>query len=425
MLKYLSGVVYNIVLYLSLPLVLGRLWWRGKVNPEYRKRWKERLGFGQTLQQQHVIWLHAVSVGETNAAEPLVRKLLKEFSHYQLLITTTTPTGARRLRQLFGNQVQHRYFPFDLPDVVHRVLRRYHPNLLLIMETEIWPNLLAACKTANIPVFLLNARLSERSLQRYRKLERLISPALQGLDRIMVRDEIDRQRFIRLGGDAERIQEVGNLKYALEIPADVIRSAGSLRKKWGSRPVWIAASTHKGEEHIVLAAHQRLLESYPNALLVLVPRHPERRPAIEMEIGKLGLDLVARSDGNEADASTQVYLADTLGELLLLLATGDVVFMGGSLVNVGGHNPLEPAALGLPVLTGPQVHNFEKIFSDMKDRDAVLEVSDEQALSFVLEKLFNDPELRQRMGRNARAMVESGSDVVERIYAEIITALRS
>jgi 3-deoxy-D-manno-octulosonic-acid transferase len=144
-----------------------------------------------------------------------------------------------------------------------------------------------------------------------------------------------------------------------------------------------------------------------------------------MEIGKLGLDLVARSDGNEADASTQVYLADTLGELLLLLATGDVVFMGGSLVNVGGHNPLEPAALGLPVLTGPQVHNFEKIFSDMKDRDAVLEVSDEQALSFVLEKLFNDPELRQRMGRNARAMVESGSDVVERIYAEIITALRS
>lgn len=407
--------VYTLLLYLLSPLVLARLWWRGRRNPGYRRRWKERFGFIPALPELPVIWLHAVSVGEAQAAQPLVKRLLAEYPDHRILMTTTTPTGADQVRRLFDGEVVHRYFPYDLPPIVRRYLDAVHPRLVLVMETEIWPNLLAACKDREIPVVLVNARLSPRSARGYRGLGSLTRQALEKLSYIAAQTADDAGRFSALGAPRDRIVETGSLKFDIRLPASVTEQAEVLRLAWGlDRPVWVAASTHDGEEQQVLAAHARVLEAFPQALLVLVPRHPERFGAVTEMVKNAGYRYRCRSTQGAAEPATQVYVGDTMGELPMFFAAADVAFVGGSLVGVGGHNVLEPAALGVPVIFGPHMFNFAVIADLFLAQGAARRVTDEAELAAVVSEWLGDSGTRARVGDAGRRVVKANRGALDR-----------
>jgi len=407
--------VYTLLLYLLSPLVLSRLWWRGRRNPGYRRRWKERFGFIPALPELPVIWLHAVSVGEAQAAQPLVKRLLAEYPDHRILMTTTTPTGADQVRRLFDGEVVHRYFPYDLPPIVRRYLDAVHPRLVLVMETEIWPNLLAACKDREIPVVLVNARLSPRSARGYRGLGSLTRQALEKLSYIAAQTADDAGRFSALGAPRDRIVETGSLKFDIRLPASVTEQAEVLRLAWGlDRPVWVAASTHDGEEQQVLAAHARVLEAFPQALLVLVPRHPERFGAVTEMVKNAGYRYRCRSTQGAAEPATQVYVGDTMGELPMFFAAADVAFVGGSLVGVGGHNVLEPAALGVPVIFGPHMFNFAVIADLFLAQGAARRVTDEAELAAVVSEWLGDSGTRARVGDAGRRVVKANRGALDR-----------
>ncbi|QIK37117.1 3-deoxy-D-manno-octulosonic acid transferase [Caldichromatium japonicum] len=400
--------------YLALPWVLVRLWWRGRLQPAYRQRIGERLGWGPAPRAE--IWLHAVSVGEVQAAEPLIRWLLATPRAPSLLLTTTTPTGAERVRLLFGKQVAHRYLPFDLPRTVARFLAQVQPRLVLIMETELWPNLLAELKRRAIPVALVNARLSERSARRYRLLGTLVPEMLNDLALIAAQSSADAARFIDLGAPHERVRVTGNLKFDRPEPPHLMQEAQRVRALWGvERPVWVAASTHEGEEEQVLAAHRRLLTLYPEALLVLVPRHPERFDRVARLIERLGFDYVRRSMARAVSPHEAVYLGDSMGELPVFLAAADLAFIGGSLVPKGGHNPLEAAAVGVPILIGPSIFNFAAIIQSLVEAGACLQVTDGPSLTQGLGALFAASDRRFRMGAAGRELVSRHCGSIERL----------
>jgi len=408
-------LVYTALLYLLAPLVLARLWWRGRANPAYRQRWKERFGVIAPMASGPVIWVHAVSVGEAQAAQPLVKRLLEEYPDHRILVTTTTPTGADQVRRLFGSDVLHLYFPYDLPPVVRRYLAAVRPRLLLIMETEIWPNLLAACEKRGIPVLLLNARLSERSAGRYRRMGGLARQSLRRLSHIAVQTSAEAGRFAELGAPRDRLLQTGSLKFDIRLPASVVEQAEVLRLSWGlDRAMWVAASTHEGEDQQVLAAHSRLLERLPDALLVLVPRHPERFDTVADLVAAGGFRYLRRSTDGAGDPSIQVYLADTMGELPVFLAAADVAFVGGSLVGVGGHNVLEPAALGVPVVFGPHMFNFAAIADLFLAAGAARQVTDSDELAAVLLAWLGDAGIRAAVGDAGRQLVEANRGALER-----------
>lgn len=418
--------VYTILLYLLTPLFLLRLWWRGRRNPGYRQRWRERLGMIPPMGDGAVVWVHAVSVGEAQAAQPVVRRLLAEYPGYRLLVTTTTPTGADQVRRLFDGEVIHRYFPYDLPPMVGRFLDAVAPRLLLILETEIWPNLLAACEDRGVPVALINARLSARSARGYRRFGSLTSRSLRRIARIGVQSSQDAQRFAGLGAPADRIEETGSLKFDIRLPASVREQAEVLRLGWGlDRPVWVAASTHEGEEPQVLAAHNAILEAVPEALLVLVPRHPERFDGVVELVRNGGYRFRRRSRHPAADADCQVYIGDTMGELPVFLAAADVAFVGGSLVAVGGHNILEPAALGVPTLFGPHMFNFAAIAEMFLQQGAARQVEDADALASAVLALFGDAGLRARIGDAGRRVLEGNRGALDRTMRIVSDLLRS
>ncbi|WP_456379714.1 lipid IV(A) 3-deoxy-D-manno-octulosonic acid transferase [Thiolapillus sp.] len=409
--------LYTLVLYLLLPGVMARLLWRSIKSPGYRQRWKERFGLLQHTPAPGGIWIHAVSVGEVQAVEPLVRHLREHYPRLPLTITTFTPTGSERVRLLFGESVFHVYCPYDLPGAVQRFLENVRPCLLIMVETEIWPNLLAACESRGIPTLLANGRLSARSASGYARLGGFSRKVFAGISAVAAQSRADAQRFIGLGVPERRVRVSGSIKFDMRIPASVLEQIQVLRRTWGDRPVWVAASTHEGEDEQVLAAHRMILEEAPQALLVLVPRHPERFGKVAALIQHQDFQMARRSREQVCDERTQVFLGDTMGELPVFLGSADVAFVGGSLVRVGGHNMLEAAAQGVPVLFGPHVFNFSGIAGLLRDREAGVMVQDSEALGRQLSAWLQDASERSRIGENGRLVVEENRGALQRLAA--------
>lgn len=411
---------YTLLFYLLLPVILLRIWWRGRRAPAYRRRIAERFGMFPRPRLRAPIWVHAVSVGETIAAAPMIRALLAR-GEGDIVVTTMTPTGSERVRALFGDSVFHVYAPYDLPGALGRFLRRIEPRLLIIVETELWPNTVHACATRGIPTLLANARLSERSARGYARVGGLSRAMLGELTRVVAQNTEDGERFVALGLPAERLRVSGSIKFDISID-DLLRDrAAAERAAWGAgqRLVWIAASTHDGEDEVLLQAHRQLLAVRPDALLVLVPRHPERFDDVAALAARAGMACVRRSRGDAVAADTTVLLGDTMGELLLLLGCADIAFVGGSLIERGGHNMLEPAAWGLPIITGDSDFNFREISAGLQQTGALVKVADGAALARELVALAADEEERRRRGERAAAMVAANRGALDRLLAAI------
>jgi 3-deoxy-D-manno-octulosonic-acid transferase len=407
--------LYTLLLYLATPLVLLYLFVRGLRSRDYLKRWPERFGWFQPPGRQEAIVVHAVSMGEVNAASMLVQEFLRRFPDDPLCLTTLTPTGSARVHELFGDRVFHVYVPLDLPGAVRRFLDRVQPRLLVVMETEIWPNLYHQAAARGIPILIVNARISDRSVGAYRRLRRLTGAALRKASGIGAQSALDRQRLLEIGARGTQITVTGNMKFDMRMPPSLSEQGEALRVAWGAqRRVLVAGSTHEGDERALLAAFTRLLETFPDALLVLVPRHPERFARAAQLARQAGLTVSLRSSGISCPAGTQCFVVDAMGELLRFYAAGDVAFVGGSIEPIGGHNVLEPAALARPVLFGPHTANFADITEQLLACDAAFRVADADQLEAAVRRLFSGPELRDRMGRAGFELVRSGQGAVAR-----------
>ncbi len=416
--------LYSLIMYLLVPLVLLRLLYRGIKSPAYLERWTERFGFGPLLVTQGAIWVHAVSVGEVQAAAPVVKALQQTYPHRPIVVTTTTPTGSDQVRAVFGSQVAHTYLPYDLPDAVARFLKRARPHLALIMETEVWPNLFHACQAREIPLMMINARMSEKSAKGYRRFSALTRLTLHDVSAVAAQAEADAERLIALGVPQNKLKVTGNTKFDAHLAASLREQAEIERQGWGiQRAVWIAASTHEGEDEIVLEAHRTLSAQFPNALLVLVPRHPERFDRVAELITADGWRMARRSLKQPVTKDIQVYLADTMGELQFLFGTADVAFVGGSLIPIGGHNPIEPAAFGVPVLFGPHRFNFSDIASLLISQGAAREVGSAHSLAQALQQLLGNANLRQQWGEKGKAVVEANRGARDMVMQMIRQAL--
>ena len=399
-------LLYNLLIYLLQIPVAGYWVFRGIVNPIYRDRVNQRFGLGYP-QLDRCIWIHAVSVGEVQAALPLIRSLSERFPDHNMLVTTVTPTGAARVEALFGDSVNHCYIPFEMPGAVDRFFDAVNPQLALIMETEIWPNLYRGCGIRDIPLVLVSARISPRSVDSYRRFLPLFRDTLSHGIIIAAQSEADAERFRSLGASPVRTWVTGNIKFDIELASGLVQKGTDLRQQvFGDRPVWIAASTHDQEEQQVLAAHRRLLESFPELLLVLVPRHPERFPAVRELIAKDQFEQISRTEDRACDANTSVFLGDTMGEVPLFYAASDVAYVGGSLVEIGGHNMLEPAALGLPVISGPHVYNAQDIADMFVELGACDIVNDAAELVQAVGELLEDPAKAAERGNKGREIVQ-------------------
>ncbi len=410
---------YALLTYLLLPYVLLHLLWRGWRAPDYWRRWRERLGYPQIV-QPGVIWLHAVSVGEVQAARPLVRALRERYPQRPLLITTTTPTGSQRVHALFGDSVLHCYLPYDLGGAVARFYQRFQPAIGLILETELWPQLLHSGAARGVPLLLINARLSPRSARRYASFPRLTTSTLQQFALIAAQGSGDAKRFRALGAPSDRLHNTGNIKFAIAPYASLKEQAEALRRQWGSnRPVWIAASTHEGEEDLVLDAFTTLLQQFPQALLLLAPRHPERFSRAAALCRRRGFETVTRVSQQTTSTTTAVFLGNTLGELMLFYAAADVAFVGGILVPIGGHNPLEPASLGLPVILGPHSFNFDEISQMLHACGAAQTVRDAPSLAAAVAHLLEDAPLRSQIGQRGQTLVLQNREALARTLALI------
>lgn len=397
--------LYSFLLYLITPWLILRLWLRSRRQSAYRERWPERFG-RYAFRFPACIWLHCVSVGETAAATPLIKALAHRYPNWPLLVTTTTPTGAARVKALCLDNVHHAYLPYDYPYAVSRFLQAARPVAGWIFETELWPNLFAACNQHHIPLGLLNARLSEKSAKNYRLTAGLIQRMLTSLHLIAAQTPQDAKRLIQLGAPSERVQVTGNIKFDSVLPQGVEEEALRWRTQLGNRWIWVAASTHPEENDIILEAHYLLRRHRPDALLILAPRHPERFHA-PAQFSKYAFTLRRRSQKEDILPETAVYLADTFGELALMYGLAHVAFVGGSLFPHGGHNLLEPAALCRPTLSGPHCFNFEQVQRLLQEAGALITVRSAQELAEQLIILMEDPLKCVKMGEAGQAVVAS------------------
>ncbi len=413
----MNRTLYTLLLYLAVPVIAVRLWLRSRKAPAYAKRIGERFALTLPEFKQGGIWLHAVSVGESIAAAPVVKALQQQYPDLPITVTCMTPTGSERIQSLFGDSVQHCYLPYDLPLASKRFLQRLQPRLAIVMETELWPNHINQCARLNIPVVLANGRLSERSARGYGRFPKLVAPMLKQISALAVQSEIEAQRFIELGARPETVIVTGSIKYDLRVADDVPKQAQALREQWhaSQRPIWIAASTHEGEDAQILAAHQLLLQQFPQALLILVPRHPERFASVHALCLEQGLQVQRRSTQALVSAEQQVLLGDTMGELMLLYAVADVALVGGSLIKHGGHNMLEPIALAKPTLTGPHYFNFLDIAQQLLDAGALLEVAGVQQLAQRVAELWRNPTLVEDMCAAGQQVLQRNQGALQRL----------
>ncbi|MHC0519726.1 lipid IV(A) 3-deoxy-D-manno-octulosonic acid transferase [Vibrio harveyi] len=400
----LIRILYTLLLTIASPFLLFGLYKSKPNKPKFGQRWKEHFGITPKLtSDEKPIWIHAVSVGESIAATPFIKALKEQNPDQPILVTTTTSTGAEQIAKL-GDLVEHRYMPIDFAFAVKRFLKTTQPKQMLIIETELWPNTLNEVHKSGIPISVVNARLSEKSCSNYAKVQPLFNLILPCLTQVLCQTESDANRFERLGVDKDKLKVTGSIKFDIQISDDVKEKSKILRQELGqNRPVWIAASTHKGEDEQVLAAHKRVLESHPDVLLILVPRHPERFDDMYDLCQQQGFETVRRTTQENVANSTQVYLGDTMGEMLLLLGAADICFMGGSLVGdkVGGHNVLEPAILKKVVITGPSYFNFKDIVNDLIQANGMLVSKDSAGIGNHLTHLISEPHSQHVYGQNA------------------------
>jgi 3-deoxy-D-manno-octulosonic-acid transferase len=415
--RLLRGL-YSAALYLLLPATVYHLIWRSFRQGDYLLRWNERYAmYGNRPVPGATVWVHAVSVGEVNAAAPLVNALRARRPDLRLLVTSITPTGSARIRALWGDQVEHVYLPYDLPGAVARFLRHFRPQVGLVLETELWPNLLFGCRDHDVPVWIVNARLSERSLRGYRLLRPWLSRALRTVRGVLAQSPADAARFVRLGADPATTRDVGNLKYDIATGAKEAKLVAECRRRLGGRRAWIAASTHPGEEAEVIAMHRRLRTRWPDLLLLWAPRHPERFRAASLHAVEAGWRVATRRLTRWPDAADDVFVIDTLGELSAFYGCAQVAFVGGSLEDIGGHNLLEPAAAGTPVVSGPFLRNFADIAARMQAAGALRVGADAEAVAAELEALLASPMQRDAMVAAGLALVEEGRGALERTLA--------
>ncbi len=405
---------YSALWWLLTPLVLLRLWLKGRKQPEYRQRVAERFGHWPQI-PPGCFWVHAVSVGETMAAKGLVERWQALHPDIPVLITSMTPTGSETVRTLFGDSVHHAYLPWDYASTQQKLIKRLQPKLLVIMETELWPNLIRACDDQNIPVLLANARLSAKSQRGYKKFPALTQPMLHRLTAIAAQHTPDADRFAELGVDERRIQVTGSIKFDIALDAASSSKAKRLQTKIGKRPIWIAASTHDGEEEKILRTHAKLKIKMPDALLILVPRHPERADRIAGQLYKQHFSFARRSNDEIPTSNQSVFLIDTLGEMMTFFELAHAAFIGNSLNGGGGHNPIEPAAVATPVLMGPSFVNFQTIVEAMRSEQAVVIIQDEAELRNRLLGLMQSKDLRDTYGQRAYLFYQQQQGALKRL----------
>lgn len=431
----ISLLIYRILLLLLLPVILVFLLVRSKNNKAYRERLLERLGYFPKPAEQGGIVVHAASVGEVIALKSFIEKLLLTYPNLPITITTFTPTGSTQVKKLFGNKVQHGYLPLDLFPCTTLFLQRLKPKMMIFMETELWPSLISQCSNKNIKLLLINGRLSNKSLSSYQKITPLIEPCINRFDKILTQSQENLSHFLQLGAHTERCINSGNLKFDISVNAQVIEKKAELAKllfaegDQPNRTILLAASTHEGDETIVLAAFKELLIQYPQLLLVLVPRHPERFEQVAKLCLEHDLSLAKRSE-NSIVRDKQVWLLDSLGELMAAFALSDIVTMGGSFNKVGGHNPLEPALFNKPVIVGHNMSNFNEIMQQLKQESAIVELlgdsstsspenSSAMQLATEVSKLLQQPEQQKVLGDNAKKVVLTNQGASDKTIAQV------
>ena len=420
-----SRALYWLLTHLAAPFVVAVDAWRAIGDPEQRGRVRERLGWARSRVAPGSIWVHAVSVGEVQAAAALVRELQARMPGVPVLLTTVTATGAARARAVFGDRVALAYLPYDLAGAVRRFLDRAQPAVAVMMETEVWPALYRELGRRGVPLVIASARLSERSMRGYARVPGLIRGALERNVTVCAQNEADAVRFRALGVPTARVQVTGNVKFDQSVP-DAARARG---RDWraqhaASRPVWVAGSTHEGEESAALEAHRMVRARHPHALLVLAPRHPQRFAAVRELLESLGVAHAVRSERAEPGPGDAVYLLDTLGDLQAFYSAADCAFVGGSLVPVGGHSLLEPASLGLPLLSGPHVHNAPEVAALLAGVGALETVNDAAARADCVARCFDDPENARARGERGRDAVAANRGAVGRV-ADVVVDLVS
>ncbi len=407
--------IYTFIFALALPVVFYRLWVKDKKVPGYRIRWPERFGIYPTPPPgKPIVWIHAVSVGEVVAATPIIKRLLL-CSEVRLMVTTMTPTGSTRVLNNFGDAVLHVYAPYDLPWTVAAFLRRTQPVLAIIMETELWPNILHECSRQQLPLILANARMSERSAKRYLRFRQATKSLLNCLNFVAAQNQNDGERFLKMGLQPEKLLVSGNVKFDTHISDNQIQASVALKCAYGEdRPLLVAASTHEGEDHIILAGFSKILRQHPTALLILVPRHPERFNDV-VSLCQASFRCVRRSEGTLPSSQTQVIVGDTMGEMNLFYGLADIAFVGGSLIERGGHNMIEPASWGVPVLSGPHTFNFADVSKRLLACEGMYTVLNEDDFAQQCITWLDQPSLRLQAGQNAKQFAEQNRGAVDRL----------
>ena len=422
--------IYQALLILAYPVIRVRLRWRARREPEYGRRIAERFGYAPVAVPKNPIWFHTVSAGETIAASAVIRVLVREFPDLDFLVTTMTPTGSAQVQAILGDCVAHCYAPYDFRWGVRRFYNAVAPRLLVLMETELWPNLIHEAHRRKIPALLVNGRLSERSARGYARIGALTRTMLDQLNHIACQYPAHTERFLDLGAASARVSALGNVKFDVQLPADHAEQVAQLESclLLAERPVWIAASTHPGEEEVVLAAHQIVRGSYPDACLLLVPRHPARAVEVERLINEAGLTVMRQSEAVSAPAGQtdpEVLLSDTMGQLLYLYGLSSVAFVGGSLVSVGGHNPIEAAICAQPLIMGPETFNFSDVVATFDDAGCLFRARDAEQLAAQVTRCFADPETAQRHGAIARQVVAENTGATERLLILLRNEIRN
>ena len=423
--NFLALFFYRLLFLLLTPVLLLVLLIRSINHPEYRQRLTERLGLTSKKMKSGGIIVHAASVGEVIALKPFITQLITEYPNENITVTTFTPTGSAQVTKLFGKQVQHCYLPLDNIVSTQLFLRRLKPQAMIFMETELWPNLIAQCQAKNIKLMLVNGRLSDNSMRSYQKLNWLITPAIQRFDSILTQSQVNQDNYLAMGANTERCQLSGNLKFDMSLNDDVAAKQAELENLiTEQRNVWLIASTHPGDEALALAAFEQVKQQDQTALLIIVPRHPERFEQVVKLAQDAGNKVLKRSHKHPVTRDTNIWVIDTLGELLPACALADVVTMGGSFNEIGGHNPLEPALFQKPVIVGPNMSNFKEILGQLISAQAIVQIAENDAMPHALATevlgLFSDSTAAQLLGKNAYQVVQANQGATQRS----LTALR-
>ena len=417
---------YTSLFYLLVPFILLRLLWRSIKAPAYRERWRERFALYHQKFPCNVIWFHAVSVGESEALFPLLRHIQKQYPDTRLLVTTTTPTGSARVRAMMQDSVIHVYLPYDMPDTINRFIRCFKPKVAVIMETEIWPNLFTGCAANAVPLYLINARLSEKSARGYQKISSLVHPTLSHVSIIAAQTEEDAQRFISIGAKADKVKIFGNIKFDINVSADIIGDGTRLRQTlFSKRFVWVIASTHKDEEALFLDIYKDIKVRIPELLMLVVPRHPERFTEVKRLCEQQQLKVVTRTTGVAVSDEVDIYLVDTMGELKTMYAASDVALVGGSMVPTGGHNILEASAVGIPVLFGPYMDNFNEIAKGVLKQQAAIQCQNKAAVVKAILTLYQQPTERLGLVENGKRFLKQNQGAIARIFAMLEPIIRT